>query len=27
MLDDNEYDGLESLAATEVDSLEDGTRV
>jgi hypothetical protein len=27
MLDDNEYDGLESFAATEVDSLEDGTRV
>lgn len=27
MLDDNEYDGLESLAATEVDRLEDGTRV
>ncbi len=27
MLDDNEYDGLESFAATEVDILEDGTRV
>jgi hypothetical protein len=27
MLDDNEYDGLESFAATEVDLLEDGTRV
>ena len=27
MLDDNEYDGLESFAATEVDIREDGTRV
>jgi len=27
MLDDHEYDGLESFAATEVDILEDGTRV
>ena len=27
MLHDNEYDGLESFAATEVDILEDGTRV
>jgi hypothetical protein len=27
MLDDNEPDGLESFEATEVDILEDGTRV
>jgi hypothetical protein len=27
MLNDNEYDGLESFEATEVDILEDGTRV
>jgi hypothetical protein len=27
MLDDNEHDGLESFEATEVDILEDGTRV
>jgi len=27
MLDDNEHDGLESFEATEVDTLEEGTRV
>ena len=27
MLDDNEHQGLESFEATQVDTLEDGTRV
>ena len=27
MLDDNEHQGLESFEATEVDTLEDGTKV